>query len=297
MNQFLPLRTLFLFVIARCFLLSSAFAQETAEASPWLFLPESGPLLQLPSNPEEPRTGIRLEIGQSRMRLDVGANLDLLEFRSSTDSRFRLGLMIFAYSLVTNNQGLRLQIDALDGFFGGHVSYRAAADNHAFLVRLRILHRSAHFVDGHIDPTTGTWIDGHAPIPFTRDFGELVGACELGLSSGILKFYSGMSYATLVRPTEIERIAWLFGLDYHTSDSLATLFGRPLVFYGGYNLSLVGIPEYVGTNIVEGGVKFGRWDGQGFRIFVAYSSGLEVYGQYYNIRNRFWQIGFTLDIL
>ncbi len=298
MNQHSPRTVLHLFIIGLLPLfIPLASAQEGTVVSPWVFLPEEGPFLQLPANPEEPRTGIRKEAGSSRMRLDVGTGFELLELNCSPDDQFRLGLIIFAYALTTNNQGLRLQIDALDGFFGGHITYRKKLRDLALLARLRILHRSAHFVDGHIDPDTGMWLDGRAPIPFTRDFGEIVGAADLSILAGQVKIFSGISYATLVRPTDIKRFGALFGLDYRTHDSFSTLFGHPLLLYGAYQLGLTGIPAYVGTSIVEGGVKLGRWDGNGVRVFVSYNSGLEVFGQYYNIKRSFWYIGFTMDIL
>jgi hypothetical protein len=254
-------------------------------------------MIQIHQNPEEPRTGIRKEIGNSRMRLDVGTNLEIVQFLASASDHFRLGVQIFAYALTTSNQGLRLQIDALDGFFGGHITYRNTGEDVALLWRLRILHRSAHFVDGHIDPATGSWVDGRAPIPFTEDFGELMGVFEAALPAGHIRTYGAATYATLVRPTEIGRIGGMLGADYRTDDGILSAFGHTVLFYAGYQVSMTDISgALIGTHAAEAGVKFGKWDGRGIRLLFSYHSGLEVFGQYYDIKRTYWEIGFALDL-
>ena len=42
-------------------------------------------------------------------------------------------------------------------------------------LRLRILHLSSHFIDGHFRLETTTWIDGQLPRPYSRDYAELHG--------------------------------------------------------------------------------------------------------------------------
>jgi hypothetical protein len=231
------------------------------------------------------------------MRLDVGTDFEIVEFSGSAAGDFQLGLQIFAYALTTSAQGLRLQIDALDGFFGGHITWRHSGQNPALLTRLRILHHSAHFVDGHIDASTGTWVDGKAPVPFTEDFGELLGALEAGLLSGQARFYAAMTYATLIRPTDIGRFAGMVGVDYRTDDSTFRALGHPFLLYTGYQLNLTDLSAVIGTNNVEAGVKFGGWTSNGLRFFLGYHSGLEIFGQYYNIKRSFWELGFALDLL
>ena len=59
-----------------------AFAQPAdSTRSEWGFLPGAALLLPFPASPEEPRTGIRKEIGTSRMTLSIGGQLDLVEWR------------------------------------------------------------------------------------------------------------------------------------------------------------------------------------------------------------------------
>jgi hypothetical protein len=262
------------------------------------FLPGAPLLPPLIANPQEPRVGLRKEIGTSRLKLDIGASLDLLGYSFDDDhtQQVRFGADFFTYALTTSAQGLRLQVDAVDGFFGGHIVYQSQGVESVVGLRLRLMHLSAHLVDGHIDPSTQTWRDNRAPLPFTRDFGELLGfyACSLGPLD--VMPYAGFSYATLVRPSSIKRWQALGGVEITSGESFGNVFGKPFELYLADNLTLAGVPEWVGTNIFEMGTKFGGWRASGLRLYINYASGLELFSQYYNVRNSRWGIGFAFDV-
>ena len=135
-----------------------AFAQPTdSTESQWEFLPGAALLPPFPASPEEPRTGIRKEIGSSRMTLSIGGQLDLVEWRPGGDPgmRIRAGAQLFMYALTTNYQGLRLQMDAADGYFGGYLVGRQQGPSSAMTLRFRIMHLSSHMLDGNYDPIPG----------------------------------------------------------------------------------------------------------------------------------------------
>jgi len=124
----------------------------------------------------------------------------------------------------------------------------------------------------------------------------LIGAYELRWIGLSLELYTGFSYATLVRPVEIRRLSTIHGFQAHTTNILGTAFGKPYSLFLADNLSLVGIPSYVGTNNLELGVKLGEWSGSGVRFYLSYYSGMNVFSQYYNIRDQEWGFGFTFDV-
>jgi hypothetical protein len=261
------------------------------------FLPGGTLFKPIVANPQEPRVGVRKEIGSSRLKLDIGSMLDFVQIplnRSGT-TNVRIGADFFTYALTTSAQGLRLQVDAVDGFFGGHIVMHTDQGERSLAIRLRLLHLSAHLIDGHFDNATGQWKNGQLPIPFTKDFGELVAAYTVPLGSTPLMVYSGVSYATLVRPTDVQRLMSLHGVEIRTPASFATAFGKAFELYGAYNLTLTGVPAYVGTNIIEAGLKFGTWDDIGVKFYINYVSGLEFFSQYYSVRRSMGGVGFTLD--
>lgn len=277
---------------------NAANGDEPDGDSHFTFLPGRILVQPLTANYHEPRVGVRKQLGSSRLKLDIGSTMDVVEYSISSEEskRLRAGVDFFTYALSTNAEALRLQIDAVDGFFGGHVSYQASDSLAAFSLRLRILHLSAHFIDGHYDLAAGMWKNGSAPIPFTKDFGELVGSYEFLWSAVFLKVYSGFSYATLIRPVDISRFSTIHGVEAHTSNVLGPAFGKALNVFIADNLSFEGIPSIIGTNNMELGIKLGEWSGSGLRIYLSYYSGLTVFSQYYNIRDEQWGLGFTFDV-
>lgn len=283
-------------------LLQLVFSACTAYAgdnsSQFTFLP--GRLLTAPlrASLQEPRVGLCKDTRTSRLKVDIGASVDMLEFRATADSTdiIRLGIDFFTYALSTNSEGLRLQIDAVDGFFGGHVTYVSTLETSSrFTLRLRLLHLSAHFLDGHFNNSTQSWKDGRAPIPFTRDFGELLGMYDFRGSLVSGRVYGGFSYATLIRPTEIKRIEGHGGVELHTPELASSVFGRPFNLYIAYNMTLRGIPSYVATHHTELGMKFGEWSSTGLRIFLSYYNGLDVFSQYYDLRREDFGVGVAFD--
>ena len=273
-------------------------SQENHSESRWTFLPGKLAVQPLIASYHEPRVGLRKEIGSSKLKVDIGASVEMLEFRPSSDSteRIRVGIDFFTYALSTNSEGLRLQIDAVDGYFGGHVAYLNKFEHASrFILRLRLLHLSAHFLDGHFNNVTQTWKDNRPPIPFTRDFGELLGIYDFHFAGIDCRLYGGFSYATLVRPTNINRFEVHGGFELHTSEAVKSVFDKPFNLYLANDYTLRGIPSFIGTNNLEFGVKFGEWSSTGLKIYLSYYTGLDVFSQYYDVRRENWGIGFAFD--
>ena len=260
------------------------------------FLPAAILVPALLANPQEARVGVRKEVGSSRLKLDIGTSMDLIAFTiDSGGSSIATGIDFFTYALTTSSEGFRLQVDAVDGFFGGHVSFSFPGRDASYEVRLRLLHLSAHFVDGHYDLNSGSWRDNRSPLPFTRDFGEILGTIRIHLGGFPLRVYSGFSYATLVRPAEIGRFATLCGLELSSSEIVPAVLGSRTSLYFACNLTLAAIPSYAGTAAIETGVKFGPTYGRGVRIYGGFTSGPEIFSQYYDLRRTAWGLGFAFD--
>ncbi len=268
---------------------------DTTRNARFTFLPPGLLFLPLSANHQEPRIGLRKQAGSSRMKLDIGNSIDILAYAPAPGHAFRFGVDFFAFALTTSHQGLRLQIDAVDGFIGGHISYASLAEQSGIAARLRIMHLSAHFVDGHFDNSTGGWKDGREPVPFTKDFGELTVSYSLKGTGMNVMLYSGFSYTTLVRPTEIQRIATLHGVEVHSQNLIGPVLEKPTTLYLADHFTLVGVPRYAGTNNLEFGIKFGEWASTGIRLYGSYYRGLEMFSEYYNVRTDNWGIGFAFD--
>ncbi|TAK58285.1 MAG: DUF1207 domain-containing protein, partial [Bacteroidetes bacterium] len=243
------------------------------------------------ANLNEPRIGLCKFTSSEEMRVDVGNSIDLFRYNLTSTTQLQAGIDFFAYAFVTGSQGLRLQIDAVDGFFGGNISMV----QNAFRARLRILHHSAHLVDGHYINASHSWIDNMEPIPYTQDFGELTLSWTHPVEAFLLRYYGGLSYAALVRPNEIERFAFFAGTEISSSEILGNVWNHPTNAFLAYQLSLTGEPVYHATHNLMVGIKFGTMYGKGISIYASYYNGTHMFGEYYNQRLETIGIGFAID--
>ncbi len=284
--------SIFLMSVLALFAVVTSSAQDS---SGFQFLPAGRTVAPFRAGVQEPRIGVFKFLDQSGMKVDIGNAVDVFGFTAGP-VRISAGIDFMAYALTTGNQGLRLQIDAIDGFFGGDLSLAAPLGGDQFLQgRLRILHHSAHMVDGHYVVQTGHWIDDREPIPYTQDFGELVAAHLLAGSAATLRTYAGVSYATLVRPTTIRRVTGLAGLELYADHLAGQVASQPTVLFAAYHMSMAGTPEYAATHQLQAGVKFGQWYGKGPSLYVSYYRGMQMFGEYYDQRLTTIGVGFTVD--
>jgi hypothetical protein len=235
------------------------------------------------ANHEEPRMGIQQEIGKSRMKVGIGNALDVLEYRRGNDT-VRASVLFFAYALANDYRGYRLKIDAADGFFGLGFSYHT---NSPLSFRFRILHLSAHLVDGHYNDELQMWRDGRMPFPFSRNYGDLTAAYAGALGQYPTRLYVGLSYAPIVKPQEIRKWTTFVGCELRTPGSTHE--------YIAYHFTLMGTPTVIGSNSLEAGVKFGEWQHRGARLFLTYQNGWDNFGEYYNLRHEAVALGFAFD--
>ena len=280
----MKMKTLFLLLIIGQSALNAQF----------VFLPPGLHFAPLRANVKEPRIGVFKFLDAGEMKVDIGNSVDLFGYEiPSAAVRLTAGIDFTAYAYTTGAQGLRLQIDAVDGLFGGNVSFSKSDDGAILQARLRILHHSAHLVDGHYSVSGQRWLDNRGPFPYTQDFGDLTIARVVHPSSGILRYYGGFSYATLVRPEEIGRVAFLGGSEI--AFPIGAFGDQPANLYVAYNVNLDGTPEYSASHQLQGGIKFGNWFAKGPSLYLAYYAGRHFQGEYYTERLTTVGAGFTVD--
>jgi hypothetical protein len=287
-----------LFVIYFLIFLAVSFAQEDTEKNHWVLFPFGLNFAPLKAHLAEPRIGVFKFTDAEAMKVDIGNSVDVIGYDiSESKLQFRLSADFFAYALVTGSEGLRLQIDAVDGFFGGNISFSQTSDSNIWQGRLRIIHHSAHLVDGNwwVHSYPRDWTKPGGPIPFTKDFGELTIARIQNTPVLIFKYYGGISYATLVRPDEIERLAYFTAVEIFSKNTLGNLLNHPTNIFLAYQLSLAGEPTYHASHNVQAGVKLGSWYEKGVTMYLGYYNGTHIFGEYYNQRLSTLGVGFTID--
>jgi len=284
----LPLKkiTILLFVFS-----SQLFSQHVK----YELFPEGQNFMPLKASYQEAKMGILYYPENGYLKVDIGNSTDLFSISFMENDKFTLAIDFMAYALSKNYSGKRLQIAVLDGFFGGHSAYRLSFSERNILIRFRIIHNSAHFVDGLWDVSKNNWIGKDRPIPFTQDFGELTIATEHVFNFGNIKYYSSVAYATMVRPSELEKWSFNSGFEINTDKILGTVLQKPVnLFLASHNV-FAGKPEYkISTNNLIG-AKFGKWYGKGITFFLSYYYGNHKFSEYYFKRVNQFGIGFSVD--
>lgn len=267
---------------------------QNADADNFEFLPGGMNFLPLKANHQEARIGVLYHTATTNLKVDIGNNIDLLAYEWD-DSKLSTGIEFMAYALSTSYKGNRLQIDAVDGFFGGNISFTKKINKNKLAARLRIIHNSAHFVDGHYDLSTHQWIDGREPIPYTEDFGELTAAHVINESAFYLRYYGGFSYSTLVRPSDLKRYNFHAGFEFVLPDALGKIDEKDCGIFLANFTGSQGSNKYQLNQQTMLGVKLGNWEEKGILFYLSYYSGGDIFGAYYDRKISKFGIGFSVD--
>lgn len=283
---------LFVIVTLLSILSSTALAQEKSH---FVLFPDGMLFNNLQGNIREPRFGLIYFPDNANLKLDIGYTSDLFEYNVDDRLTFRAGIDFFAYGLATSYKGNRLQIDMLDGFFGGNLTSSYKMENGSVKGRFRILHNSAHLVDGSFDKEQDDWKDGYAPIPFTRDFGEITLLREFMSNGYLFSFYGSTAYSTLARPSTIKKWTYNFGSEIVSPELVKNFYDRAIVLFFIYHNELGGEESYISSHTLKAGVKFGKWDSKGLLFFAFYYDGFNYFNEFYNQRISKFGIGFNVD--
>ncbi len=264
------------------------------------FLPPGLNFMPLKAAADEPRMGLDYFTATKNMRVDIGNSFDIFGFNfDSSKSRITIGAEFFAYAYVTSYLAYRLQIDAVDGFFGGHVTYSKMFNKDRIVLRFRYMHSSAHLVDGHWDATNLQWIGNQYPLPYGNNYGEFILADELNCKLGHLRYYGGFSFSTGKKTggRKLRKTEYKLGYEYALPNFIGKIFNKDDNFFVAADFDIKGIPEYIVNQNYMAGIKFGSWQGKGIIFYLSYYNGGDVFNQYFNIRVSRFGIGFMFDFI
>ncbi len=257
----------------------------------WQLKPEKVDFSPLQASLTEPRFGLSKAITTSTMKIDLGNSVDLIRLftrkNNADDQLYAAGIDFFTYARVTGWEGMRLQVDAVDGFFGGHLTHSIPINQSELQLRLRFLHLSAHYVDGHFDQNTGQWKTNREPIPFTRDMADLTAAFKCG----DVRLYLLLEHAFRIRPFNQRRTWYQAGGEWF----LGHLSNQNLHPYIAEDIRLVGFESYNANWASIVGIKLGEVYGSGINLFLRYYSGVGPFSEYFDLRINEWSLGFSID--
>ncbi|MGB8321116.1 MAG: hypothetical protein WCE54_23510 [Ignavibacteriaceae bacterium] len=277
-------------------LLINASNQAQEKKIQFEFLPPGLNFAPLKANMQEAKTGVLFFPDNKNLKVDMGNNADLLKLNFLNDNiSLAAAIEFLGYALSTDYKEYRLQIDALDGFFGGNITFKKKFKRSELAVRLRIIHNSAHLVDGHYDFIRKFWINNDSSIHYTRNFYELTIAHQVKTNFGYFRYYGGGSYSFFVRPSNIKRINALAGFEIDLENLLGKVLKKDENIFFAEHFSLAGFHEYVGSQQAMLGIKFGAWEGKGLTLYLSYYTGLNFFNTYYGAKISKFGTGFYVD--
>ena len=260
------------------------------------FLPIGLNFSPLKANIQEAKMGILFFPDNRNLKVDIGNNIDLLKINfPGNNISIASGIEFMGYALSTKYLEFRLQIKTLDGFFGGNISFKKIYPKGEFSLRLRLIHNSAHLVDGDYDFIRKFWINNDSSMHFTRNFYELTAAHQLNTSSGRFKYYGGFSHSFFVRPADIKRINLFAGFELSFKNLFGPVFNKEENVFLASHFSLAGYHEYIGSQQTMFGMKFGYWEGKGITVYLSYYTGINYFDAYYGERIMKFGTGFYID--
>ena len=273
-----------------------SYPQNNREKENTLVLfPDGLNFLPLRASNQEAKLGILYYPNTTNLKVDIGNSIDLLRVNLHEKEYVTIGIEFMAYAYSMSFSQLRLQIGTLDGFFGGNAIYTREFPGNRISTRFRYIHNSAHLVDGYFDLDHGVWMDRKTPMPFTRDFAEVIFSDEFPLSNYSLRPYIGGSYAARIRPSVLKKGTFCTGIEAHTLNRKESPNDISYHFFLAYHFQLAGLPRYLGTNNLMAGIKFGEWQKKGVNFYLSWYKGNNMFNEFYYERIDRFGVGFSVD--
>lgn len=239
------------------------------------------------ANVLEPRAGFSYLTNLNKLELNIGASSDIYKVQND-NSTLTFGADMFTFTRLRHQNDFKFPVQTIDYFFGINSGYKVAADGFDYGFRVRLSHISTHMADGSYNKATGEWENGIEPFVYSREFIDVFPFYKIGGFRG----YVGLTYLFHIIPNVFGREMYHAGFDYYLTSFPVTVF-TPFI---AYDFKLSKIDTYSGNNVIEAGIKFGKYDGKGFSILYSYSSGKSIHGQYYNLNENYSSIGVNLDL-
>jgi hypothetical protein len=272
---------------------SSAFSGSDSDdrsGSQISFVPHGLLFRPLLANTYEPRVGILSQLGKNLLRLDIGNSIDLLRYSPDGDnSLLTMGADFFTYTLLRGEENFRFPVDATDYFFGINFNYKRSVSFGSLSSRLRLSHISAHLVDGHYDNTNGEWKDLRYPLIYSREFLDGVVACEPASMNNALRAYVGAIFLIHVVPQNLARLTSYAGAEWHHDVQ------KSVHCYVSYQATAIKISELSLRHNIQLGGKIGDWSGRGLNAYMSYFSGYSIHGEYFDVKENYFALGFLLE--
>ncbi|MCX7876373.1 MAG: hypothetical protein N2321_09440 [Melioribacteraceae bacterium] len=247
-------------------------------------LPGKNIFQPITANYNESRIGLAYYPKTGYFKVDAGKSFDLITYKSNL-KYYSFGTEFFMHGLGLNIKEKRLPIDAADGYFGVNFNYKDSLK--FFNVRLRVLHNSAHFVDGHIERK----INYQPKENYVNDFFDFTFQKYL---TNNFYLYSIINYPIIIHPKELHKLNLSFGFEL-LENIFNNFWNNENKIFFAYQFNLLPIPKYIGSNHIMTGINFGNEKTNQLKIYFSFYNGEKLFKQYYGIKVSEYSFGFYIE--
>lgn len=234
----------------------------------------------------EPRMGFHFDTEGNDLRLDIGTSRDLVKLELPANNTLTIGADFFTYTRLRADDDFHFPVDAVDYLFGLNAVWTQQIPLAEIGMRFRLSHISAHLVDGHYDFANQEWRD-REPIVYSREFAELFPFVRVGS----FRFYGGMTYIFNTTPDIIGEFIFQAGVENMPEFSIG-----PLQPFLAYDIRTEEIGKFKTSHTLMAGFKIGHPRDAGLSVIATYYAGRNLHGEYYDLHEEKFSIGFNIDL-
>ena len=236
----------------------------------------------LVGNVFEPRVGAFYQTGEEKLRLDIGASIDLAEFDLVNDEKMSIGADFFTYTRLRSVGRFKFPVETSDYFFGMNCAgtLKFLAEN--MMYRLRVSHISSHLVDG--SASDGVF-KARKPFTYSREFVDLTLTHRIFMDlrvyyGGLFIFSSSPDVESVYQPQ--------LGLDYKKDLS------ADFAIVAGSDLKVQDFSDPKLSSSSQAGLMWKMKNGTGLLLSLYHYSGYSMHGMFYDQKDDYLGIGFQI---
>ncbi len=234
------------------------------------------------ANPFETRNGFIWQATDERLRLDIGANVDLWREKCPDSvTAWTIGADVQTWTRLRSESNFKFPVETVDYWFGVHGTYGSESSVHA---RLRLAHISSHLVDGMAD---SAGLLTPPPFVYSREFADVF----VGYTAGFFRPYMGLTIVWSTQPRDANRIIPQTGCDIR----IPIAMNNTVALHAGYHLSLIGINGvYAASHAFQAGIVANTANGVGVMVGMYGFNGRSMHGMYFREKDDYVGLGLQL---
>lgn len=240
------------------------------------------------ANPFEPRVGTMYQASDNRLRLDIGASIDIMDVYSSEKTTITNGTEFITLTRLRSEGSLKFPVETIDYLFGINFSGVTKYDGYYDSWRARVSHISAHLADGLAINDSAQLHP--KPFVYSREFVDIV----YSRNWQMVKLYAGCNFifSNKKLAKDVSLVIPTIGAEY-TIPLCPESTGSNLLL--GYDVKLQSVnSEYVPTHSLQGGITFPMKGKYELSLYTNYYNGYSIHGLFYDTTDKYWGFGFQV---